>query len=72
MRQDFEGGVYWDKLAETWRHFEGGRISRCSEISRKYGVPYNVLNLIQCMKKKIILILKNVRFSDKGRQSLHM
>lgn len=29
-----------------------------------------VLNVIERMKKKIILILKNARFSDKGCQSL--
>ena len=32
MRRHFEGGVYWDELAEIC-----GGISRCNEISRKYG-----------------------------------
>ena len=31
-----------------------------------------VLNLILRMEKKIISILKNARFSGKGRQSLHI
>ena len=33
MRRDFEGGVYWDEFADR---YDG--ISRCGEISRKYGI----------------------------------
>ena len=33
---------------------------------------HTVLNLIQCMKKNMISILKRARFSGEGRQSLHI
>ena len=37
----------------------------------EFGLIHNtILNLIERMKKKVISILKNTRFSGKGRQSL--
>ena len=38
MRRDFEGGVYWNEF----RADRCGDISRCGEISRKYGSYYKL------------------------------
>ena len=40
-----------------WRHFEGGRISRCGEISRKYSSPLTVTNPIHMPSPLCMLAL---------------
>ena len=38
------------------RHFEGGGISRCGEISRKYGISVNLINFADLFIMDLILM----------------
>ena len=42
---------------QMWRHFENGRISRCGDISRKYGSPLTMMNPIHMPSPLYMLAL---------------